>query len=97
MAKVVDITERLAFDENPVLKIKDTELEVNADAETVLRIMGLMGGESTPKMIQEACELIFPEDSAEKLRALKLQFSDYAAVVSAAIELVVGSGEEEGE
>ena len=40
MAKVVDITEKLSFDENPVLKIKDIEVEVNADAKTMLGIMG---------------------------------------------------------
>ena len=30
MAKVVDITEKLSFDENPVLKIKDIEVEVKS-------------------------------------------------------------------
>ena len=30
--KIVDITEKLSFDENPVLKIKDVTVEVNSDA-----------------------------------------------------------------
>ena len=30
MGKVVDITEKLGFEENPKLKVKDVELEVNA-------------------------------------------------------------------
>ena len=36
--KIVDITEKLNFDENPVLKVKDVTIEVNSDAATVLKI-----------------------------------------------------------
>ena len=39
--KIVDITEKLNFDENPVLKVKNVTIEVNSDAATVLKIMGL--------------------------------------------------------
>ena len=39
MGKVVDITEKLTFDENPKLLIKGKELEVKADAPTVLKAM----------------------------------------------------------
>ena len=46
MAKVVDITDKLNFDENPKLKIKGVVVTVNADAETMLRIMGAFGNES---------------------------------------------------
>ena len=40
MAKIIDITEKLDFDTNPKIAIKGKEIEVNADAETVLKIMG---------------------------------------------------------
>lgn len=95
MAKIIDITDKLAFDENPVLKIKDVELEVNSDAETVLRIMGMLGGDSTPKEIADICGLIFPDDSQRKLQSLSLKFNDYSLVINAAIDLVIG--EEQGE
>lgn len=39
MSKVIDITEKLNFEENPKLKIKDAEIEVNTDATTVLTLM----------------------------------------------------------
>ena len=35
MGKIIDITDKLSFDGNPKLKIKDNELEVNADAPTM--------------------------------------------------------------
>ena len=42
MAKIVDITDKLSFDGNPKLVIKGKELEVNADAPTMLKVMGLL-------------------------------------------------------
>ena len=45
MSKVIDITEKLNFEENPKLKIKDAEIEVNTDATTVLTLMQTIGDE----------------------------------------------------
>ena len=45
MAKRVDITEKLSFDENPCLVIKGKELEVNTDAPTMLKVMGIMSND----------------------------------------------------
>lgn len=99
MGKVVDITEKLGFEENPKLKVKDVELEVNTDAKTVLRIMDIIGdGEGvTPAQILEMCDLIFTDDAKEKLDGLNLNFNDYQAVVEYAINLVVGDEEQVGE
>ena len=41
MAKCIDITDKLSFDKNPVLIIKGRKFVVNADAGTMLEIMGL--------------------------------------------------------
>ena len=41
MAKIIDITDKLTFDGNPSLKIRGKVLEVNADAPTMLKVMGL--------------------------------------------------------
>ena len=43
MAKVIDITDRLSFEESPKLVIKGQEIGVNTDAPTMLKVMGLMG------------------------------------------------------
>lgn len=39
MSKIIDITNKLAFEDNPRLKIKDTELEIDATAENMLKVM----------------------------------------------------------
>lgn len=91
MAKVVDITEKLSFDSNPKLKIGKKEIEVNADAPSVLKIMGLMDedGDSMEKLV-EACELLFPEESRASLDELKLSFNDFVTVIRLAVEMVTG-------
>ena len=43
MSRVVDITDKLNFEENPKLKIKNTEIEINSDAPTMLKIMQTVG------------------------------------------------------
>ena len=40
MARKVDITDKLSFEGNPSLVIKGKALEVNADAPTMLKVMG---------------------------------------------------------
>ena len=92
MGKVVDITEKLSFDENPKLKIKGVEVEVNADAPTMLKLMQLIGdGDNVkPSDVVKMYELMFNEKDRKKIDGLKLQFGDFQALVMAAMGLVTG-------
>lgn len=92
MSKVIDITDKLSFDSNPKLKIGKNEVEVNADAPTILKIMGLMNkdGDSVANMV-ESYNLLFPAESRALLDGLKLNFNDFVAVIQLAIELVTGN------
>lgn len=98
MSKIVDITDKLAFDENPKLVIKGKELEVNADATTVLKIMGILGdGDNVqPSDVVKMYELIFSDADRKKIDRMKLQFSDFQTLVFSAINLITGE-EESGE
>ena len=91
MGKAVDITEKLTFDENPKLLIKGKELEVKADAPTVLKAMSLMDSDSqNVKEVIKAYELIFPEESRREIDNMKLSFRDLMAVIQEAIKLIIG-------
>ena len=47
MSKVVDITDKLEFNESAKIKIKEKEVAVNTDATTVIKLMACMkDGES---------------------------------------------------
>ena len=98
MARVVDITDKLTFDGNPSLKIKGKLLEVNADAPTMLKVMGVLSREDPgPNEIMEAYNLILPEKSRKEIEKLKLGFQDLLIVVQAGGGLVTGGDESQGE
>lgn len=95
MSKVVDITDKLSFDENPKLVVKGMELIVNADAATVLKIMGILddGNNTKPSDVMKMYELIFSESDRKKIDKMKLQFADFQTIVFTAINLITGEAE----
>lgn len=95
MGKVVDITDKLSFEENPKIKVKNAEYEVNSDAPTMLKIMQLLGdGENvSANDVVSMYNLIFSESERKKIDKLKLQFTDFQTLVTTAIELVTGESE----
>lgn len=102
MAKIVNITDKLEMDGNPFLIIKDKKIEVNADAATMLKIMGKYGemeaSEETPKDLLDLYGLMFPKASQEKIEKLKLSFKDLTVLVEEAQKLITGEEDEsEGE
>lgn len=96
MSKVVDITEKLSFDTNPKLVVKGKDLEVNADAVTILKIMGIVGeGNGTSmKDVAAMYELLFAEKARKEIEKFKLSIDDFRTVVSAAISLVIGEDDQ---
>ena len=90
--KIVDITDKLSFDENPKIKLKDTEVEVNSDAATMLKIMGILGDkeEPGPKEVMAMYELMFSQADRKKIDGLKLSFSDFQVFIFSAINLITG-------
>ena len=93
-----DITDKLTFDGNPVLVIKGKELEVNADAPTMLKVMNFFGEDGVEiGQINEAYELIFPEKSRREIEKMKLSVKDWMTVVQEAVGLVVGESDGRGE
>lgn len=97
MAKVVDITSKLEFDGNPKLRIKDKEIEVNADAPTMLKVMNLVVDDPTPKEVIALYNLVFPEESRKVLDDMKLNFTDLITVVEAAVSAISGDTDTSGE
>lgn len=98
MARVNNITEKLEFSGNPCLQIRDKKLEVNADAPTILKIMGIMSEDGNQlEQTGRVYELIFPEVSRKELDAMKLSVKDWMTVVEEAINLILEDDTTEGE
>lgn len=107
MRKSMDITEKLELDGNPCLVIQGEELEVNADAATMLKVMGMFANnqddndqDDVVKKTQvtlNMCDLLFPEKSKKLIEKKKLSFADLNRVIEAAVDLIAGSNEPAGE
>lgn len=90
MAKVVDITDKLSFDENPKIRIKDEEFEVNADARTMLEIMGVFSSKDQTTAAVEAYEKLYSEKDRKRIDRLKLPFKDFMKIIEESMDLIMG-------
>lgn len=90
-----DLTEKLKFEEDPVLKLKDgVEVTVITDAEVVLKVMNVKAGNEM-EMFANITELLFSKEDKEKIKKLKLKVKDYGTVVKTAIALAIGNDPDE--
>lgn len=97
MAKCINITDKLSFERNPILIIKGKRFTVNADAGTVLEIMGLLKGDkSEAEATIAAYEKLFSEKDRAEIKKMHLPFKDLMVIIKIAMELVQGE-EAQGE
>ncbi len=97
MAKMIDLTEKLGLDEKPTIKIGASTLVVNNSARSMLQIMQLLdGNEVGPDEMFKAIDLIFDKNSVKQLDKLDLSVQDLMTVLTAAIDLIAGEDDEQG-
>ena len=92
MARIIDITDRLSFDSNPCIRIKDHTFEVRSDAETMLKIMAVIKDSGGTEGALAAYELFFSEEDRRVIADMKLPFADFLTLIQSAMELVQGPG-----
>lgn len=100
MTKRINITDKLCFEENPVMEIETLDVEVRADAETMLRLMDVFTEKTELEAVGEALNLIFSPQDVEAICNLerngkKLSAKSLMTIVQAAMSLVMG--DEQGE
>lgn len=96
VSRIIDITDKLNFDEKPKIKIKDKTFEVNDSAVTMLKILPSLD-DVTPTKLYKIFEMLFDEKDRKAIEKMKLNFTDFSQVIMSAVELVAGNGEEQGE
>lgn len=92
---IYSLTDKLNFEDNPVIEIKNKKIEVKADAETVLSLMDLLQNKGEIEAALEAANLLFSEKDLKTLKGLKLKFNDYITTISVAINLALGQDPDE--
>lgn len=88
----VNITDKLSNDSlEGILQVKDTDLRVFRDAETILELTELIGsGEKFEiTLLPKIRDILFDKESIEKIKSLHLSFDDYMLVLQSAIELTM--------
>ncbi len=94
MSKIIDITDKLNFEEKPKLKIKGVEVEVNNSATAMLKILPLMKDGATSDDLLVVCNQLFDKENFEKIESLDLSFTDFQTLLFTAIELVADNSDE---
>lgn len=92
---IIDITEKLKFDEDPVVVVKGVKLTVNSEAVNVLNLLALSKEmEADPSKIDEAVKLLFADKDLKKLKDLKLKIKDFMVLVREGMKVAMGTEEE---
>lgn len=95
MSKIIDITDKLSFEEKPGVKIKDTVLFVNNDTPSMMKVMAILeDGSVKASNVQQLVDLLFAPAEQEKLNALKLTFPDFAKLILYTSEIAANGYEE---
>lgn len=95
MGRVVDITDKLNFEEKPAITIKGKRIEVNDDAANVIKLMALVDdGDPSPAVLGHMAEMLFTEEGYANLTSLGLNMTDFSTVIEAAMDLIIGDAEE---
>ena len=99
MARIFDITDKLTFEENPIIRVKDVEIELNANALDTFKVIRLMQSDMNASAIEELTQTIFasPED-VEKVRSLKFNPKGYMKFLTECTKVIMATDSEiEGE
>lgn len=96
MSKIIDITNKLNFEEKPKILVKGTEIEVNNDAISFIKAIALFDSEDGVKTsdILSALELLFDKKNREKIAKLHLSFADLSTLIRTATELIADEDSE---
>lgn len=96
MSKIIDITDKLNFEEKPKFKVKGIEFEANNDAITIIKVTALLQEEKMD--LFGMYNLLFNKNNQKKIESLKLNMNDFMSLVMAVAMSVVNDEEEaEGE
>lgn len=90
-----NITDKLKFDQDPIMQIGETEVTVKSDAEIVLELLDIINTNGEIAAAAKAEGLLFSEADRKKLRKLHLKANDWLEVMSAAMQLAFGSDPDE--
>ena len=92
---IYNLTEKLKFDADPQLQIKDVIVTIKSDAEIVLQLLDVLNNKGEIAGATEALKLLLSAADQKKLAGLHLKTNDYVKVMRAAVDLALGEDPDE--
>ncbi len=98
MSKLIDITDKLNFEEKPSVRVKNVDLAINNDAVSMLKVAALFeDGNGKSKDVIEMYHLLFDESERKKIEKLQLNMHDFSTLISESAKIVQRDLTDEGE
>ena len=100
MSKLIDITDKLNYEEKPKIKVKNIEVSANNDAITVLKVVSIMedGDKMNLSDILKIYDMLFDEENQKKIDSLKLDMKDFTTFIMETVKTISNNDQEnEGE
>ena len=98
MSKLIDITDKLNFEEKPSVRVKNVDLAINNDAVSILKLAAIFeDGNSKNKDVIKMYHLLFDESEREKIEKLHLNIHEFRTLISESAKIVQGDLTDEGE
>lgn len=90
-----NITDKLNFDEDPIIEVKGKKVTVKADADIVIELMFSATEKGEVQAALDAFELLFSEKDQKTIKGLHLKFEDYLTFMTTALNLAIGEDPDE--
>lgn len=100
MSKLIDISDKLNYEEKPKIKVKDIEVSANNDAITVLKVVSIIedGDKMNLSDILKIYDMLFDEENQKKIDSLKLDMKDFTTFIMETVKILSNNNQEnEGE
>ena len=95
MSKIIDITDKLNFEERPRFTVKGVEFEANNDAVTIIKVTALLEDEGD---LLKTYDLLFDKENQQIIESMKLNMDDFMTLIyEVATSVVNGNEDPEGE
>lgn len=89
------LTDKLKFNDDPQIAIKDKVITVKSDAVTVLKLMDVVKSVGEIEGAVSIMDLLLSEEDKAKVDSLNLKISDYIMVAETIIDLALGNDPED--
>lgn len=90
-----NLTEKMKFDQDPVITIKDIEVSVKSDAETVLELLDVIENKGEMAALTQCMDLLFSPADQKKIKKLGLKMDDFVLLIQTATALAIGEDPDE--